>query len=205
MRNVNVALLSRPVTYEPIYDFLKKRGDKVWLTYDKVDADALREKGVEYAVSYGYPHILKGALISEYRNKIVNIHNAYLPACRGLYPNVWAYYNGIDTGVTLHFIDEGIDTGDIIARKKVPISDDMTLQSAYDKLCREAEKLFFENWEKIITGEVSPVPQDSFGEESFYHNRKECDELMKLFPRMWNTTVKEVRNIGIVEKQGNRE
>ena len=72
----------------------------------------------------------------------VNVHPALLPYNRGAYPNVWSIVDGSPAGVTIHFVDEGIDTGDIIAQAQVVIEPVDTGESLYRKLERGAVALF---------------------------------------------------------------
>jgi phosphoribosylglycinamide formyltransferase 1 len=84
--------------------------------------EALREAKVDLIVLAGFMRILKGELLRAFAQKVVNIHPALLPA----FPGLQAWKQALDygakmTGVTVHFVDQGIDTGPIIAPESVPI------------------------------------------------------------------------------------
>jgi len=99
----------------------------------------------------------------------LNIHPALLPKYRGRYSTVHAIFNGEKyTGVTAHWMDEGIDSGPIIMQEKIEIEEDDTAKTLYDKFTSVGERLFVEIAEKWINGEkITSVPQDE-KEATFY-------------------------------------
>jgi len=83
---------------------------------------ALRKADVDLVVLAGFMRILKGEFLRAFANRVVNIHPALLPAFPGLEAWKQALDYGVKvTGVTVHFVDQGIDTGPIIAQETVPI------------------------------------------------------------------------------------
>ena len=93
---------------------------------DKIHA-ALVEAGCELVVLAGFMRILSGNFVSKWHNKIINIHPALLPSFPGLDGQGQALEYGVKfTGCTVHFVDEGTDTGPIILQKVVPVLDDDT-------------------------------------------------------------------------------
>ena len=91
----------------------------------------------DLVVSYSYRYIIRPYILNDYKGRIINLHISYLPYNRGADPNIWSFILDTPKGVTIHHMDEGLDTGDIIAQKLVPMSADETLESSYFKL-REA-------------------------------------------------------------------
>ena len=91
--------------------------------------DTIDSLNPDLIVMVSYHAIIKAPLLRKYENKIINAHVAYLPYYRGRAPINWAIINDDDcAGVTVHFIDEGIDTGPIIMQEKVKIeADDSTI------------------------------------------------------------------------------
>ena len=67
-------------------------------------------------VSYGYNHIIPEKFIT---NNIYNLHISFLPYNRGAHPNFWSFIENTPSGVTIHKIDQGIDTGKIIFQKMI--------------------------------------------------------------------------------------
>jgi len=89
------------------------------------------------------------------------MHLSYLPFNRGKNPNVWPIVDGTPAGVTLHYIDAGIDTGDIIAQVKVPVESVDTGQIVYQKIVSESVNLFKATWPKIKNGPAERIRQDN--------------------------------------------
>ena len=90
----------------------------------------------------------------------VNIHPALLPYNRGAYPNVWSIVEETPAGVTVHYIDEGMDTGEIIAQRQVEVNPFDTGKSLYHKLEESAVNLFKESWPLIRSGQASRISQN---------------------------------------------
>ena len=107
---------------------------------DKIDA-ALREAGAEVVVLAGFMRILTGHFISRWEHKIINIHPALLPSFKGLDAQGQAVDYGVKVaGCTVHFVDEGTDTGPIILQKVVPVLDDDTEETLAARILKEEHK-----------------------------------------------------------------
>ena len=92
---------------------------------DAALGDWLEERGVELVVLAGYMQLLSPGFIGRFENRIVNVHPALLPAFPGLDAVGQALAHGVRvTGVTVHFVDEGVDTGPIILQRAVPVPAD---------------------------------------------------------------------------------
>jgi phosphoribosylglycinamide formyltransferase 1 len=89
---------------------------------DLAIADWLTEQGVDLVVLAGYMQLLSPAFVERFRNRIVNVHPALLPSFPGLDAVQQALDHGSKvTGVTVHFVDEGVDSGPIILQRPVPV------------------------------------------------------------------------------------
>ena len=107
---------------------------------DKIDA-ALRDAGAEVVVLAGFMRILTGHFISRWENKIINIHPALLPSFKGVDAQGQAVDYGVKiAGCTVHFVDEGTDTGPIILQKAVPVFDDDTEETLAARILIEEHK-----------------------------------------------------------------
>jgi phosphoribosylglycinamide formyltransferase-1 len=105
--------------------------------------NALRQAQVDLVVLAGFMRILKGEILRAFAQKVVNIHPALLPAFPGL--EAWKQaldYGAKMTGVTVHFVDQGIDTGPIIAQETVPIMPGDTAESLHARI-QEAERKIY--------------------------------------------------------------
>ena len=120
----------------------------------------------------------------------LNIHPALLPKYRGRYSTMHAIFNGDKcTGVTLHWIDKGIDSGPVIMQEKIMIDNTDTAKTLYDKFTLAGEKLFDKFLDKLLKDEkIEAVPQDE-SQATYYPkelpNKGEID---------WNWDGNKIRN-----------
>jgi methionyl-tRNA formyltransferase len=121
--------------------------------------EQVRDLNAEIAVSILFGYILNPDFLALFSRGCVNLHPALLPHNRGAFPNVWSIVNGTPAGVTLHYVDAGIDTGDVIAQKEVEVKATDTGASLYRRLELEALDLFKKTWPLIREGTGSRVPQ----------------------------------------------
>jgi phosphoribosylglycinamide formyltransferase 1 len=92
---------------------------------DAAMAEWIAARGTDLVVLAGYMQLLSPAFVARFRNRIVNIHPALLPAFPGLDAIGQALAAGVETtGVTVHFVDEGVDTGPPIVQREVPVPAD---------------------------------------------------------------------------------
>lgn len=124
-----------------------------------------------------WAYILKPEFIEIPPRGCINFHPAYLPFNRGMNPNVWPFIEGTQAGVTIHYIDPGIDTGDIIARKKVPIDSIDTAETLYNKTLIAIVDLFQDVWPGIKAGGNPRIPQNSLKEGQTFHKAKDVNQL----------------------------
>ena len=111
--------------------------------FDKEIIKILKEKKIDLVVLAGYMRILSPYFIRAYQNKIMNIHPALLPSFPGLYAQKQAIGNGVKiSGCTVHFVDEGVDSGPIILQKAVEMSDDDTEESLTEKILKEEHQIY---------------------------------------------------------------
>lgn len=88
--------------------------------------------------------------------KLYNIHFSMLPKYKGMYTSIWPVYNGeTETGVTLHFIDNGIDTGDIIEQEKIYINENDTAYDIYKKYIKIGTSVVIRNIKDIIENKIN--------------------------------------------------
>jgi len=135
----------------PVITWLKKKSENVISTIDEISVQFILENHIEFIISYGYRYILKKEILDLLPDKAINLHISYLPYNRGADPNFWSFIKGTPSGVSIHYIDEGIDSGDIIAQKQIQFEnlESETLASSYAKLQVEIQSLFYNNWELI--------------------------------------------------------
>jgi len=120
----------------------------------------LKDKNIDVIFVVGYEKILKKDIISIPQQGVINTHLAPLPEYRGRNSPSHAIMNGETRyGVTIHYIDEGIDTGPIISRADFDIEPDMTARELYQRSEEVALALFKDTLPRIIDGTVTATPQ----------------------------------------------
>ncbi|KAF9404490.1 hypothetical protein HW555_014319 [Spodoptera exigua] len=111
----------------------------------------MEEEQIDLVVLAGYMRIIGPTLLEMFSGKMINIHPSLLPDFPGLHGISDAFAaNVAETGVTIHYIDDGIDTGPIIAQTKVKIEDYDTLESLEAKIHKIEHKLYPETLAKLI-------------------------------------------------------
>jgi methionyl-tRNA formyltransferase len=142
---------------------------------DPVTIERIRALEPELGVSVLYDYIFPPALLHIFPRGVINLHPSLLPWNRGQYPNVWSIIEGTPSGVTLHWIDEGVDTGDVIAQRPVAVDPVDTGATLYRKLESAAVSLFEETWPSIQQGTCARQPQQRGA--GTYHRTRDVDAL----------------------------
>ncbi len=127
-------------------------------------AEELRALGPDVCVVTAYGKILPKDVLEVAPLGCVNVHASLLPRFRGAAPIQWAIASGdAQTGVCLMKMDEGMDTGPVLACRRVPIRADETSASLHDALARVGGELLREELPRYVAGTLAPVPQPSEG------------------------------------------
>lgn len=117
--------------------------------------NALQKADVDLIVLAGFMRILKGEFLRAFANRVVNIHPALLPSFPGLDAWKQALDYGVKfTGVTVHFVDQGIDTGPIIAQQTVPILPDDTAETLHARIQEAERKVYPAAIAALARGEI---------------------------------------------------
>lgn len=165
-KNKKVLFLGYDKTETKIIDELIDANCDVTQSKKKINSS-----NFDLIISFGYKFVLKKDFLRKLKCPIINIHISYLPYNKGYYPNFWAFFENTPSGVTIHLIDEGIDTGPILFQKRVNFDKgEKTFFDTYIRLKQEAENLFCDNIEKIINQIWVPKNQKTGGS---YHYKKD--------------------------------
>jgi methionyl-tRNA formyltransferase len=151
---------------------------------------------VDFVISYGHREIIREPYLSEYKGRIINIHLSLLPWNRGADPNFWAWFDNTPHGVSIHHMDDGIDSGPIIFNGTVDMTLDPigTLESSYGILQNHAVYLFGILWENFKY--KGKLPRGRPNEGGTYHRSKDKEQWMARFPLGWKTPVADVMALG---------
>tara|TARA_B100001029_G_C14905241_1_gene363238 strand:- start:117 stop:689 length:573 start_codon:yes stop_codon:yes gene_type:complete len=160
----------------------------------KMGTSYLKGKEFDFAISFRYQYKLEKEFIDYFGSKIINLHISYLPYNRGRDPNIWSFIDKTIKGVSIHQIDEGIDTGDIIIQKQVKFNlNNETLSSSYNKLMNTIENLFIDNCDSILSQKI--IPKKQIGKGSC-HKRVDLKRYLYLMKNLkYATPVKDFVNI----------
>ncbi|CAM4252647.1 methionyl-tRNA formyltransferase [Paenibacillus tarimensis] len=140
-------------------------------------------------VTAAYGQILPKAVLELPRLGCINVHGSLLPQYRGGAPIQRAIINGETvTGVTIMYMAEGLDTGDMISRAEVPIGEDDTSGTMFEKLSKAGAELLLETLPSIVNGTVKAVPQDD-AEATYAPNLTRDDERID-----WTRSARELYN-----------
>jgi methionyl-tRNA formyltransferase len=121
----------------------------------------LKKFEADIFVVAAFGQILSKEILDMPRLGCVNIHASLLPKYRGAAPINWCIIDGEEkTGVTIMQMNEGLDTGDILNVKEVPIDRKETAETLFDKLSKAGAELIVETLPKLERGEVTPIKQD---------------------------------------------
>ena len=132
--------------------------DSVTMTREEFDKEVIRifdKKEIQTIVLAGFMRILTPLFINKYKNKILNIHPSLLPAFPGAHAHKDAItYGAKISGCTVHFVDEGVDSGPIIMQASVEISNNETEDSLSEKILFHEHKILPKALQLLCSGKV---------------------------------------------------
>lgn len=112
-------------------------------SYEEIIVKKLQEHNVDYLALAGYMRIIGPILLNAFPNKIINIHPSLLPAFKGIDAILQAFEYGVKvTGVTVHFVESGIDTGRIIEQIPLVIKNEMTYKELESEIHAIEHKIY---------------------------------------------------------------
>jgi len=179
MDKIKIAFLGINDAGRRIYDLLVDRGEEVLcLLTEKEELKLIEQMKPDIVISCGFRYVVPANIRRIPPRGCINIHSSYLPYNRGANPNVWSIIENTPAGVSIHFMDDGIDTGAIIVRRRIDVSFSDNAKDVYKKLEDAQIGLFGEMWEQIKQGSINPIKQEK-GEGTF-HMVKDFEELCQI-------------------------
>jgi methionyl-tRNA formyltransferase len=161
-----------------LINFLKKKNFRI-KNYQKIPPLEIFKQS-DFILSFGLRKIISENIIKKLKKPIFNIHLSYLPFNRGAHPNFWSFIENTPAGVSIHKIDKGIDTGNIILRKKIYFNTNLnkfsTFKKTYNFLLLEAEKLFKKNFNKIYNKKYKKI---LINHKGTFHYKKDLPKWVK--------------------------
>ncbi len=198
MRDKDVEIVFVCVRYDTLDNTLQKYCDEYhidYLRYQNVNSTDFIERVSEYNcdlfVSMSFNQIFKSKLINLPKYKTINCHAGKLPFYRGRNVLNWVLINDEkDFGITVHYIDEGIDTGDIILQRTYPITERDTYKTLLEKAYVECANILYDAVVLFKEEDVKPLSQQNIHPTGMYcTQRKSGDEVLD-----WNQSSRSIFN-----------
>ena len=143
-------------------------------------------KKADLIISFGYRKIIKEKILKQIHRPIINLHMSFLPFNRGANPNFWSFIENTPKGVTIHEINNKIDSGNIIVQKRYKINIKKikfsSFRKSYNFLFKEVENLFEKNIKKILFNKYSTFKQKGKGT---FHIKSNLPKSLK----SWDTNI----------------
>ena len=189
--NVLYLTNSKVLDIDLIPAFINSFGDQVQIKTERFDLDYIKAEKIEFIVSDRAQFLIKKEIIDFLPQRIVNLHPSFLPWGRGYHPNYWSVKEGFPHGVSLHFIDEDIDTGPLIAQTRCFYSQQDSLKDTYNRLRYLMVDLFKSCWPELRIGKLIGVEQDpSVG---CLHYKKDFEGHFEQLKDGWDTLIRDIR------------
>ena len=177
-----------------VKDLISESGFNVVDIFDKSDLNLLNLENCSLLISDRTKFLFPSGFLEQVRFPCINTHPSLLPFHKGSQPVFWACILNHKLGVSLHSIENGIDTGGIYSQKEVIYSNEDTFHSAHSR-CRSQIKLEIKNiCTQVFDGKqlaLSPQQMTPRG----HHLLKDCTSLIERLPSRWHTTIQEAREI----------
>jgi folate-dependent phosphoribosylglycinamide formyltransferase PurN len=189
---MNLLLLSPP--RPRVEQFFSGRQDCLKRIEEQLPPGDLQWAWMDYAVSFGYRHLLPEEITRNFKGKIINVHISYLPWNRGADPNLWSFLGNTPKGVSVHLIDEGMDTGPILAQQPVAMLPDDTLATSFQRLERAGEALLISLWNDYVDGRIEPRAQTG---EGTTHRSRDKEPWLPRLTHGWETPVRSLEGAAL--------
>ena len=188
---MNVLILS-PYPDELI-ETLLAFGDTCLVYTDPIDSDFINNQNVDFVVSFGYRHIIKPEVLSLLPRAAINLHISMLPSSRGAHPVFWSVCERNQLGVTIHYINKGLDTGNILFQSQIFVDlEENTFHSLYNVHKKTVIELFKCNWKYIREKECGGWRQQG---PSTIHRSNEIEKWKICLPQSWLTPISTFRRL----------
>lgn len=175
--------------YRATFDLCREKGVEVHTpkALDEAFLSNVERMAPDLVICAYYPRIFPRRLIDIPPLGCVNVHPGLLPDYRGTFPTPWCILNNEkEIGVTLHYMDEGVDTGDVLVQKRHPIGADETGHELYRRSMKLCADLLIGNFDALLRKEIKSRPQAPGGS---YYNR-----IAPQYRIDWHQSRSEIRN-----------
>ncbi len=153
--NPQAGAIAKAENYGARVEIVDRKAFKTKTEFETAIIKQLEISPVDYIVLAGFMRILSPEFVRKYKGKIINIHPSLLPVFPGAHSIRDAFEAKVqETGVTVHFVDEGIDSGQIILQKKISVAPEETLETLEAKIHAVEYEIYPEALRKVLKREV---------------------------------------------------
>lgn len=188
-----ILFLTNNENTDDIYKWLQEKDRNIYRFTNKVTLEMVQELDPSFLISFNYIHMIPKDVIDYMNHKAINLHISFLPYNRGFSPNFFSFCDNTPKGVTIHLLDEGLDTGDILVQKEVFFDEEKeTFSSTYESLLYEIKELFKLHWDEIKNGRL--IPQKQVGSGT-YHTSKDLHAIQEQIEFEWSTKISDFKKL----------
>jgi methionyl-tRNA formyltransferase len=167
--------------------------DSVDVLNNDLHPDLLASKNYDFAISFGYRNMISHECIEILKGNILNIHISLLPWNKGSDPNIWSWIENTPKGVSVHWVTDQLDAGDIALQKDVSLDKNDTLSRTYEILQTEATGLFNKLWNDIGITNAKRSQQSGIGT---MHKKNDLTKHQKALILGYDTRCMELMDYG---------
>lgn len=190
---MKILFLTNNEISEDLINWLRNEAKEEVIVFNgKISKEDILHYRPNFIISYNYRYIIKEEMLNLLPKRTINLHVSFLPWNKGAHPNLWSFLEDTPKGVTIHLMDKGIDTGDILLQREVAIDEkNETLLSSYLILHKNIQDLFISNWDKIKNFQITPKLQISGGS---IHYKKDFERIKHILGNEgWNILINELK------------
>ena len=176
-------------------------GYKVDILNKKIDLKKIKNNNYDFLISSGYPFKINKKIVSNFRNKIINLHATFLPWGKGIGTTFFSFLLFQPLGLSIHYINKEFDMGNIICRFKFKENRNDTTRTLYSKLLKKLEKFFIQNSKKILENELITLSQKKQIFKPQYYSREEFEKIIRFLPNGYDTKLLDLIVHGLIIRE----
>jgi methionyl-tRNA formyltransferase len=164
--------------------------DEFVLLNTKINQRFIVDSKIDLLISYNYRRIIELEVLQVPGLRAFNLHTSLLPFNRGSHPILWSILESTPLGITIHEIDQGLDTGPIIFQREIQLLDQSkSLKELHEDINKALIELFCSNWKTLREGSYTRTPQ---AEAGTYHRSIVGNEFISTLDKSWDTCIRDV-------------
>jgi len=177
---------------------LEERGYEVSLGshHDEIYANG----PYDLVVCSGYHLRIPPTICDEFSGRIINIHAGCLPWARGIGPTLFSTMLDYPLGTSIHLIDSGLDTGDLLLEDRMDVRPNDTLRTLYARLLEDVNQLFVKFLDLLVSNRATRAPQRQVGPRAYSRNRTEFETVLEVCPNGYDTELEYIKRLATAMK-----